>query len=360
MDTVKPREQARSLRTGYNFRTLRLSNLVIRSFLATFQETSMFSAKRIVVGVEMPESRPWDAANLAPPSRLAVRQAFEVAEAMNSAVEMVCVLEEASAGFFESEDDAKAEDARDRTEAAAVLADLAQQYLAKSRRPIDVIQTIAFGRPWLEILKAAGSARDNLIMCGTRDQGAISRLLFGNTGLKLLRNAACPVWLVKPRIDDDADLDVLAATDLGEIGEDVLHAGVALGQRLPVRLNVIHVVDNEGERRVARMVAAPNEFAAHRAKAIEDAEQTLHQQLDKTDYRTVGKGVQVHVEVGIADECILNALTELDIDLLIMATAGRDGIPGMLFGNTAERLLPVLPCSILAIKPDNFVCPVEL
>ena len=50
----------------------------------------------------------------------------------------------------------------------------------------------------------------------------------------------------------------------------------------------------------------------------------------------------------------------LDIDLLIMATAGRDGIPGMLFGNTAERLLPVLPCSILAIKPDNFVCPVEL
>ena len=320
----------------------------------------MFSVKKIVVGVMMPESRPWNAANLAAPSRLAVRQAFEVAEAMDSTVELICVLEEAEAGFFESEEEAKAESLAEHAEASAVLADLKEQYTARMGRPVEVIQTVAFGRPWLEILKAAGPATDNMIMCGTREQAAISRLLFWNTGLKLLRNAACPVWLVKPRIDDDADLDVLAATDLSDIGEDVLHAGVALGQRLPVRLNVMHVVYNDGERRVARMVASPEIFAAEREKAVANAEQIIHQQLALTDYRTVGKGVQVHVEVGVADECILDALAKLDIDLLIMATSGRDGIPGMLFGNTAERLLPALPCSILAIKPDDFVCPIEL
>lgn len=62
----------------------------------------MQSIKTIVVGVEMPESRPWIAANIAPTSRLAVRQSFDVAEAMNAAVRLVCVLPEVSAGFFGS------------------------------------------------------------------------------------------------------------------------------------------------------------------------------------------------------------------------------------------------------------------
>jgi len=64
----------------------------------------------------MPDSRPWDAANLAAPSRLAVRQAFQVAEAMKSAVDLVCVLPEVSAGFFGSEEQAQADADVDKTD----------------------------------------------------------------------------------------------------------------------------------------------------------------------------------------------------------------------------------------------------
>jgi nucleotide-binding universal stress UspA family protein len=38
----------------------------------------------------------------------------------------------------------------------------------------------------------------------------------------------------------------------------------------------------------------------------------------------------------------------------------RRGIPGLLIGNTAERILRKLPCSVLAVKPDGFVSPVSL
>lgn len=319
----------------------------------------MHKVSRIIVGVEMPESRPWDAANLSAPTRLAVRQAFQVAAAMNASVDLVCVLPEASAGFFGSEDDAVAEAERDKIEAAAVLEDLTKQYLEVFGQT-DTTAAVAFGRPWFEILKAAGTDRENLIVCGTRDKGAVSRLLFGSTGLKLLRNAACPVWLVKPRIDDDADMDVLAATDLSEVGREILEAGVTLGQTLPVRLNILHVVDDDLDRHMARTGVSEEELAGYRKQSKDAAEQTLHEQLSMTDYRTVEKGVQVHLAEGPADGCILSAIEELDIDLLIMATAGRGGIPGMLFGNTAERLLSQLPCSILAIKPDDFQCTVEL
>jgi universal stress protein E len=53
-------------------------------------------------------------------------------------------------------------------------------------------------------------------------------------------------------------------------------------------------------------------------------------------------------------------LEEHSIDLLIMGTIGRSGIPGVVTGNTAERMLPLVQCSLLAIKPDDFVCPVSL
>ncbi len=320
----------------------------------------MHSIKTIVVGVEMPESRPWSAANIAPANRQAVRQSFDVADAMNAAVRLICVLPEASAGFLGSEEDARAEAETDQAAAMKVLADLEVQHMGKTSRPVDVSSVVAFGQAWFEILKVAGTDKNNMIVCGTRNKGTVARLLFGSTGRKLLRNAACPVWLLKPRIDDDADLDVLAATDLSEVGEDVLHVGVALGQSLPVRLNVLHVVNDDLDRHMARTGVSEEELEDYRRESKEDAEKTLQEQLAMTDYRTVARGVQTHIAEGAADGCILSAIEELDIDLLIMATSGRGGIPGMLFGNTAERLLPELPCSLLAIKPDDFVCPVAL
>jgi len=36
----------------------------------------------------------------------------------------------------------------------------------------------------------------------------------------------------------------------------------------------------------------------------------------------------------------------------------RTGIPGLVIGNTAERILNGLVCSVLTVKPDGFVTPV--
>jgi nucleotide-binding universal stress UspA family protein len=51
---------------------------------------------------------------------------------------------------------------------------------------------------------------------------------------------------------------------------------------------------------------------------------------------------------------------EHQIDLVMMGTVGRIGIPGFLMGNTAEMILNRIDCSVLAIKPEGFVTPVTL
>lgn len=318
---------------------------------------NMYVLNRIVVGVEMPESQPWESANLDAVTRVAVQHSFHLAASIGIPLHLIAVLSYPEIGLFRSRDEAKRRADADNEEAEQVLASLNSDY-ADLR--VTTSSEVVFGRPWFEILRAAEASRKTLIICGTRSKSSVSRLLFGNTGHKLLRNAPGPVWLLKPQIDDDAVLDVLAATDLSEIGTDVISAGVTIGRAFPVQLTVMHALDAGLDRRMAHSGASDEEIANWCAEDEVRAEEQLHEQLSDTDFRTLATGVQTKITKGPAVACVLSTIEELDIDLLIIASSGREGIPRMLFGNTVERLLPELPCSLLTIKPDDFVCPIDV
>lgn len=328
---------------------------------------------RIVVGVEMPQSQPWDSANLDAATKSAVQHAFHLAASVDIPLHLIAVLSEPEVGFFSepeigffrtkeevkrSKDEAKRRADTDNEEAEQVLASLNSDYADLN---VTTSSEVVFGRPWFEILRAAEASQKTLIVCGTRNKRTVSRLLFGSTGHKLLRNAPGPVWLVKPGIaEDDGVLDVLAATDLSYIGTDVISAGITIGRAFPVQLTVIHALDGGIDRRIAHSGASDEDIANWRAKDEMRAEEQLHEQLSGTDFRTLATGVQTKITEGPAVACILSVIEELKIDMLIIASSGRGGIPGMLFGNTVERLLPELPCSLLTIKPDDFVCPIDV
>ncbi len=320
----------------------------------------MYLVRKIIVGVEMPVTHPWDAANLEAPSRLAIRQAFQVARARGLPVQLVSVLAEPSAGWFGSEEKAQAEHLTAVTEATSVLQDLAGQYAGEGDSRISVECLVAAGKPWLELLRAANSQDDTMIVCGTRNIGSVSRALLGSTGLKLLRNACGPVWLVKPRLDDDDKLDILAASDLTEVGLDVISTALSVAQAVPSRLHVLHVVEGTVERYMRRTGVSAEQLEEMRTKSIEDATHAIHEQLGQTDYRTLQGGVQLHVATGDPDVCILNAIQSLNSNVLVMASQARGGVAGMVLGNTAEKLLSEIPCSLIVIKPDDFQCPISL
>ncbi len=47
-----------------------------------------------------------------------------------------------------------------------------------------------------------------------------------------------------------------------------------------------------------------------------------------------------------------------NVDLIVMGSVARTGIPGFIIGNTAELILGQVKCSVLVVKPDGFVSPV--
>jgi universal stress protein E len=163
-------------------------------------------------------------------------------------------------------------------------------------------------------------------------------VIFGSTGLKLLRLSPGAVWLVKPREDDNDSTDIIAATDGGNVGADVIVTAVPLAKSLNARLHIVHAVEGE----------------AGTSEALPQAEALVHQQLANTDYRTLPFGVKLHIKSGSPDQCILDAVKEVNADLVVLGTSSRTGVSGLLPGSTVERLLPELPCSVMAIKPEGF------
>jgi universal stress protein E len=297
----------------------------------------MSFSRRIVVGVEMPKSRPWKAENLCGPSRMAVLHAFQAAGSSRLPLTLVTVLSTPSSGWLKTPEELERVAASDRAEAESVLKDLCRKYASEAAASNTKIK-IMRGSAWEELIRSVGNRPDSMLVCGTRDEGTVRRVIFGSTGLKLLRLSPGAVWLVKPREDDNDSTDIIAATDGGNVGADVIVTAVPLAKSLNARLHIVHAVEGE----------------AGTSETLQQAEALVHQQLANTDYRTLPFGVKLHIKSGSPDQCILDAVKEVNADLVVLGTSSRTGVSGLLPGSTVERLLPELPCSVMAIKPEGF------
>ena len=69
---------------------------------------------------------------------------------------------------------------------------------------------------------------------------------------------------------------------------------------------------------------------------------------------------QVYMLKGEAGNLIPELVAAKEVELIVMGTVGRTGVDGLLIGNTAEKILRRVNCSVLTVKPDGFVTPVRL
>jgi nucleotide-binding universal stress UspA family protein len=109
---------------------------------------------------------------------------------------------------------------------------------------------------------------------------------------------------------------------------------------------------------MVRRHAAGADFDAYVESARRRAEDDLARLTASFGDRLAG--VEATTVRDTPEDTIPEFVVAHGIDLVVMGTVGRSGISGMLIGNTAERVLRTLPCSVLAVKPEGFVSPVRL
>lgn len=311
------------------------------------------SYSKILVGVDLHQGDRVATGELSLESRAAIEEAIHMAVHSGGSVTFCAVLNVSpqTATLI----------ARDHENLVRTVEDIATEFMAQiaadaTARGVTAESVVKLGSPDEQLVTVALQGKHDLIVVGTRSRNKATRMLFGSTAQKLIRSAPCAVWIVKP--DTVREIrEVAVATDLSDCARTALSSAVAVARALGAKLFVIHSVDMAELSYLLMAGVHTDEIAAARKRMIEDAQAGLQQQLASTDYRTLPHGVMVELLEGSPDDTIPKFVVDNEIDILVMGTHGRSGISRLVLGNTAERILPAVDCSVIAVKPADFVSP---
>lgn len=232
---------------------------------------------------------------------------------------------------------------------------------ARMRRQIDSLhandlgircETI-LGDPYIAIIHAVQTEHYDLVLVGTRRLPGWERFIMGSTAKRLIRNCPCPVWTVKDQ-PEIAPKVIMAATDFSEVSRQSVAIASQIAAQTGAAFHLLHVIESQDipDRLIERLPPG--------SSFREEVNMATQRHLDQLVASVIGdvSQVQPHLSWGTPSQEIARTATELKVDLLVLGTVGRSGIKGVVLGNTAEKVLDHCDCSILTVKPDDFVSPI--
>src|SRR5579872_6356582 len=315
--------------------------------------------QRILVGVDIAQLEKPKSAKFSPPAEEAIRQGIWLAGKASASLTFIAVLDadEHSLDTLPQRDQKRVMRSMENV-ASGVLDELVGR--AQSAE-IKAARTLKFGKGWVEIIREVVNERHDLTIVGTRDLRIVKRMLLGSTAMKLLRKCPGAVWVTKPAAMSKAGLrNIAVASDFSPVSDSALEAGVAVARCAQSQVFLVNSVDYPLDRMWATSFLDKTDLKYHASLRLR-AESNLRKQLSRVDTGGLPKAVHTNIVEGLLNPgiAILDFVKKRNIDLLAMGTMGRGGVEGMFIGNTAERLLPQLPCSVLAVKPADFICPIK-
>lgn len=83
-----------------------------------------------------------------------------------------------------------------------------------------------------------------------------------------------------------------------------------------------------------------------------DIHQPVQAELERLARNEFSDGIKVfiHLRDGVAYDQIVQAATDLNADLIVIATHGRSGLSHAFMGSTAERVVRHAPCPVLTLR----------
>lgn len=239
------------------------------------------------------------------------------------------------------------------------LQSVAQHY-ASSGVPIET--TVCSGVPFVEVIRSVLCSGQDLLVKAAQRPGTTADRFFGSTDLHLLRKCPCPVWIDRPN-RRGAYQKIMVAVDISddkdfELNRLILDLATSLACKEFSELHVVHVwrLEGEGMLRYGRGSLPPGEVD-------EVAEKTRLEHKKRLDSILANYKLPPHHEIklikGWPAKVVTDYAEEQAIELLVMGTVGRIGIPGFFIGNTAEDVLNAVRCAVLAVKPSGFATPVK-
>ena len=134
---------------------------------------------------------------------------------------------------------------------------------------------------------------------------------------------------------------ILVPTDFSETSDAALKYGIGLAQAFSAQLYLLHVpktgVNFEADFPMVQFETAPQERL-----------ETLVGEQEARQLRP-----EYALRIGAPSDEIVRYAGYREIDLIVMGTHGRSGMPHMLMGSVAEKVLRTAPCPVLTVRPPR-------
>jgi len=308
------------------------------------------------------------------PSRV-IERAVSLAQNNQASLSIVCVVPRITAGIGMPEGGPISSQLQE-----AAVADARRQLedaVAPFRSQVRIQTSVLAGIPFLEIIREVLRNEHDLVIKAPENPEWLERL-FGSDDMHLLRKCPCPVWLVKASssvsykkilaaVDVDADHSDPDLAIRHRLNTQILEMSVSLALSDFAELHVAHAWQALGES------AMRGPFLAQSAVEVDDYVRQVRDLHDKELSNLLNEVVgsrdvearkfldpRKHLIKGLPRKEIPALAKRLGVDLVVMGTVARTGVPGLFIGNTAEAILQQIECSVLAVKPAGFVTPVSL
>lgn len=216
-----------------------------------------------------------------------------------------------------------------------------------------VTTVVRSGKPFHEIVVAAGEREVDLIVIATHGHTGLKRAWIGSTAERVVRHAQCPVLTVPTRGSTKRTgaagrfrLErIVVPIDFSSLSKDAVPYATLLAKQFGAEILLLHVV----ERFPIDAILGRGLMNEVTVPLMKQAEVNLEQMATELAQST-GVKTSAIVRDGSPFENICLAAKSLNADLIVLTTHGYTALKHVWLGSTAERVVRQAPCPVLVVR----------
>ncbi len=141
---------------------------------------------------------------------------------------------------------------------------------------------------------------------------------------------------------------IVCPVDFSETSERAVQYAVALARQLGAGLHLVHAWQMP-------VYAFPDGAVILGPDVVAEITGELQRSLDAmiARHKEPELAIEGHLMQGVPDREIVRMAKELGVELIVMGTHGRTGLPHLFLGSVAERVVRTSDVPVLTVPPDR-------
>jgi nucleotide-binding universal stress UspA family protein len=226
-----------------------------------------------------------------------------------------------------------------------------------NKKGIKTTTATSYGDVAEEIVKYANNNKIDFIIMATHGYSRAKRWLFGSITQKVLYGTEIPVLLIKSKsAEASGEFNrILVPVDGSPFSEATFPYVVELAKNTKKEALLLHICEPPVVPSYGSQPINPT-WKKYRDNMWEETERLSTNYLNKTMAVLKKKGLKVKSRVikaqgGEVAKIIMQTSKEENIDLIVIATQGRTGVKGWVYGSVANKIVEDSSQPILLIRP---------